>query len=97
MWSSRAQAGFSCHRQPPILNFTERQPDRRIDVERSPLRHEPVPVVLTDAIRQAGRPVAFYTYLGTGHWFFEPDRKDAYSQKAAELAWERTLAFLQRR
>ena len=32
----------------------------------------------------------------TGHWFFEPDRADAFDQAAADLAWERTLAFLQR-
>jgi dienelactone hydrolase len=30
----------------------------------------------------------------TGHWFFEPDRPQAYNQAAASLAWERTLAFL---
>lgn len=45
-------------------------------------------------IKQAGRPVTFYTYPGTGHWFFEPDRADAYNEAAAALAWERTLAFL---
>ncbi len=43
---------------------------------------------------QAGRPVTFYRYAGTGHWFFEPDRADAYNQAAATLAWERTLTFL---
>jgi carboxymethylenebutenolidase len=45
-------------------------------------------------LRDAGRPVTFHTYPGTGHWFFEPDRTDAYDPAAAELAWERTLAFL---
>lgn len=49
---------------------------------------------LEAAIRQAGRPVSFYHYPGTGHWFFEADRTDAYNQAAADLAWERTLAFL---
>jgi carboxymethylenebutenolidase len=47
-------------------------------------------------IQQVGRPVTFYHYPGTGHWFFEPDRADAYDQAAATLAWERTLAFLRR-
>ncbi len=51
---------------------------------------------LEAALREAGRPVTFYRYPGTGHWFFEPDRTDAYNQAAANLAWERTLAFLKR-
>ena len=49
---------------------------------------------LQESLRQAGRPVTFYIYPGTGHWFFEPDRVEAYNQTAADLAWERTLAFL---
>lgn len=49
---------------------------------------------LESNIRAAGRPATFYTYAGTGHWFFEGDRPDAYDQAAAELAWERTVAFL---
>ena len=51
---------------------------------------------LEGALKQAGRPVTFYRYPGTGHWFFEPDRTDAYNEAAASLAWERTLAFLKR-
>jgi carboxymethylenebutenolidase len=46
------------------------------------------------ALQRAGRPVTFYRYPGTGHWFFEPDRSQAYNQAAASLAWDRTLAFL---
>lgn len=47
-------------------------------------------------LKRAGRPVTFYSYPGTGHWFFEPDRPQAYNPAAATLAWERTLAFLKR-
>ncbi|HEU4725359.1 MAG TPA: dienelactone hydrolase family protein [Candidatus Eisenbacteria bacterium] len=48
------------------------------------------------SLRDAGRPVTFHRYAGTGHWFFEPDRPDAFDRAAADLAWERTLAFLNR-
>jgi carboxymethylenebutenolidase len=51
---------------------------------------------LEESIRRAGRPVTFYRYSGTGHWFFEPDRPQAHNQTAASLAWDRTLAFLKR-
>ena len=49
---------------------------------------------LEESLKQAGRPATFYHYPGTGHWFFEPDRVDAYNPAAAGLAWDRTLAFL---
>jgi len=51
---------------------------------------------LEESLRRAGRPVTFYRYPGTGHWFFEPDRSQAYNLAAASLAWDRTLAFLTR-
>ena len=50
---------------------------------------------LEKSLRAAKRPATFYTYEGTGHWFFEKDRKDAYNAKAAQSAWKRTLEFLQ--
>jgi carboxymethylenebutenolidase len=49
---------------------------------------------LETSLKQAGRPVTFYHYPNSGHWFFEPDRTDAYNPTASALAWERTLAFL---
>lgn len=51
---------------------------------------------LEESLKSAGRPVTFYQYSGTGHWFFEPDRVQAYNPAAANLAWDRTLAFLRR-
>jgi carboxymethylenebutenolidase len=47
-----------------------------------------------DRLRVAGLDVTFHEYPGTGHWFFEENRPDAYNPKAAQLAWERTIAFL---
>ncbi len=51
---------------------------------------------LEESLKRAGCPVTFYHYPGTGHWFFEPDRVQAYNKAAADLAWDRTLAFLKR-
>jgi carboxymethylenebutenolidase len=49
---------------------------------------------LERGLKAINRPTIFYTYPGTGHWFMETDRPDAYSAQAAQLAWERTIAFL---
>ena len=45
-------------------------------------------------IQRAGRPVQFFTYPGTQHWFAESDRTDVYNKDAASLAWDRTYEFL---
>jgi carboxymethylenebutenolidase len=45
------------------------------------------------ALRNAARSVTIHRYPGTGHWFAEPSR-DAYRPEAADLAFERTVAFL---
>jgi carboxymethylenebutenolidase len=44
-------------------------------------------------LRSAGRDVTIHRYPGTGHWFAEPSR-DAYTPEAADLAFDRTVAFL---
>lgn len=58
--------------------------------------YEPIEGVraLEARIRAVGRQVTFHVYPGTGHWFAEPGRPDAYDPAAAELAWERTFTFL---
>lgn len=47
-------------------------------------------------LRAAGCDIEFHRYPGTGHWFFEWDRLDAYDRHAADLAWGRTVDFLDR-
>jgi carboxymethylenebutenolidase len=47
-------------------------------------------------LRDAGREVLIHRYPGTGHWFGEPSR-DAYRAAAADLAFDRTVAFLRDR
>ena len=40
--------------------------------------------------------VELYNYPGTEHAFFNVSRPEAYKKEAAELAWERLLAFFER-
>ncbi len=61
--------------------------------ENDPFEPESEVAGLEESLKAAGRPINFYSYAGTGHWFFEPDRVDAYNLESANLAWERTLAF----
>jgi carboxymethylenebutenolidase len=78
------EADFSTARAAYLGHFAEEdewEPDERVrDMELQ--------------MRAAGREVTFHRYPGTGHWFFEQNRPDAYDAAAASLAWERTLAFL---
>ena len=46
-----------------------------------------------ERIRAAGREATFHFYPGVSHCSFEPNRPE-YDRAAAELAWERTVAFL---
>jgi len=50
---------------------------------------------LEASLRSAGREVTIHRYPGTGHWFAEPSR-DAYRSEAADLAFELTVAFLEK-
>ncbi|MFN0170655.1 MAG: dienelactone hydrolase family protein [Bryobacteraceae bacterium] len=49
---------------------------------------------LKKSLDLSGRSASYHDYPGTGHWFFESDRSEAFHPEAAALAWERTLAFL---
>jgi carboxymethylenebutenolidase len=48
---------------------------------------------LEGQIKQRSKDVEFHIYAGAGHAFFNEDRPEAYNQAAAELLWQRTLAF----
>ena len=47
----------------------------------------------TETATPAGRDVTIHVYPGVKHWFVEADRPE-YNPEAAELAWRRTLDFL---
>src|SRR2546422_2399934 len=47
-----------------------------------------------EKIREAGREVTFHFYPSTKHWFFEESRPLEYNRDTANLAWNRTLEFL---
>lgn len=61
--------------------------------ETDPYEPEDSVLAFERALRDAGRSVVIHRYPGTGHWFAEPSR-DAWRPDAAELAFERTVAFL---
>ena len=83
-YGTRPEADFSPARARYLGHFAESDPFET---------QELVDQLEAD-LRAAGRDVSFHQYPGTGHWFFEADRTDAYDAAAAKLAWERTLAFL---
>jgi len=63
--------------------------------ETDPYETEEGVTAFEGTLRSAGRDVVIHRYPGTGHWFAEPLR-DAYRADAADLAFERTVAFLRR-
>jgi carboxymethylenebutenolidase len=63
--------------------------------ETDPYEPDEAVAAFEGTLRSAGRDVVIHRYPGTGHWFAEPSR-DAYRAAAADLAFERTVAFLGR-
>jgi len=61
--------------------------------ESDPYEPEENVVAFERALRDAGRSIVIHRYPGTGHWFAEPSR-DAWRPEAANLAFDRTVAFL---
>jgi carboxymethylenebutenolidase len=55
-----------------------------------------VAVALEERLRGLGKEATFHVYPGTQHAFFNDDRPGSHDLAAADLAWERTLAFLHR-
>jgi carboxymethylenebutenolidase len=45
------------------------------------------------ALKAAGVDYRIYTYAGAKHAFNNDDRPDRYNKEAAQLAWQRTIAF----
>jgi carboxymethylenebutenolidase len=48
---------------------------------------------MQQTLQAAGKPAAIHIYPGVRHWFCEENRPE-YDAEAADLAWQRTLAFL---
>jgi len=48
------------------------------------------------ALRKAGKRATAYTYPGVNHAFNNDTSAERYNKPAADLAWERTLAFFRR-
>ena len=58
-----------------------------------PGRHQDWIDALAADVRQAGAPFELFDYPGTGHLFTDPSLPAEYDAPAAELLWERALAF----
>lgn len=61
--------------------------------ETDPYESDEAVTAFEGTLRSASRDVVIHRYPGTGHWFAEPSR-DAYRPADADLAFERTVAFL---
>jgi carboxymethylenebutenolidase len=49
--------------------------------------------IIREALSQRSKPCEFHTYPGTQHAFFNDQRPEVHHPAAAQLSFERTLAF----
>lgn len=80
-----ADTWVSDSKAPLVGHFAEDDPFTSADEVRE----------LEAAFKGADREIATHVYPGTKHWFAEPSRPE-YDLSAAELAFERTVAFLEK-
>jgi carboxymethylenebutenolidase len=52
--------------------------------------------IISGALSRRGKTCEFHTYPGTKHAFFNDERPEVYVRAAAELSFERTLAFFRK-
>jgi len=52
---------------------------------------------LVESIEAAGAPLEVFDYPGRGHLFTDASLPDEYDPTAAEVLWERVLAFCDER
>ena len=56
----------------------------------------PAEAARVEALRAAKKPVKFYLYDGVTHAFNNDTSAERYNKAAADLAWDRTLAFFRK-
>ncbi len=71
-----------------------RAPVLGIFAERDDFVSPAVVRALDEQLAALGKAHDFTTYPGTDHAFFNDDRPEVYNAEAADLSWQRTLAFL---
>ncbi|MBK8456692.1 MAG: dienelactone hydrolase family protein [Phyllobacteriaceae bacterium] len=74
---------FSLTATPFLAHFADRDPFVSASARRN----------MELALAKAGRRYLAFDYPGTGHWFAE-SASDAFDVKAADLAFDRTVAFM---
>ncbi len=68
---------------PGQIHYSEHDPFRQQDW---------IDTVVSDA-RAAGASIEVFDYPGSGHLFTDPSLPEEYDEQAAELLWQRALAF----